>query len=77
MYKGIVRKTINARFSFEIGRVRENKFSHYAKAASKETHRADLKHDFAKTKMKSDGEIARKEIKRRQMEVATIGDKDR
>ena len=69
----IVRKTINAWFNFEIGRVRESKFSHYAKAASKETQRADSKHDFAKTKMKSDGESARKEIKRRQMEVVAVG----
>ena len=43
-----VKKTINSRFSFEISKVRAKKFGHYAKSSCTETHRADLKHDFAK-----------------------------
>ena len=62
IYREIVHKTINSRFSFEVSKVRATKFGHYAKSASTETHRADLKHDFAKNKMKVDGETVRREI---------------
>ena len=51
IFRMIVKKTIHSRFSFEIGKVRAKKFSHYAKSSCKETHRADLKHDFAKNKI--------------------------
>ena len=65
IFRMIVKKTIHSRFSFEIGKVRAKKFSHYAKSSCKETHRADLKHDFAKNKMKADGQKVEREIKKR------------
>ena len=58
----IVKKTINSRFSFEISKVRAKNFGHYTKSSCTETHRADLKHDFAKRKMKADGQLAKEEI---------------
>ena len=65
LYRQIVQKMINSRFSFEVSKVRATKFGHYAKSASAETHRADVRHDFAKNKMKIDGERARNKISRR------------
>ena len=64
IYEMIVAKTIHSRFSFEIGKVRENKFGHYAKESCTDSHRANLKHAYANVQMKTDGEAARAKIKK-------------
>jgi len=60
----MVAKTVHSRFSFEIGKVRENKIGHYAKGSCSDSHRANLKHSFANIKMKKDGEALRAKIQK-------------
>mmetsp|Transcript_11829 Transcript_11829/g.13169 ORF Transcript_11829/g.13169 Transcript_11829/m.13169 type:complete len:180 (+) Transcript_11829:387-926(+) len=64
IYEMMVAKTVHSRFSFEIGKVRENKFGHYAKGSCTDSLRANLKHSFANIKMKKDGEALRAKIQK-------------
>ena len=64
IYEMMVAKTIHSRFSCEIGKVRENKFGHYAKESCTDSHRANLKHAYANGQMKTDGEAVRAKIKK-------------
>ena len=67
IFDDMVKKTLRSIFKCVMKKVRENTTSHYASGATKDAHRATLRHKYANDQMKTDGKRADEAIKKRKL----------
>ena len=73
VYKTLLKKTIHARYSFEMDKVAKSTMGHFAKGSSNGTHRETLKH-LSTAKMKANGQSSKVEVKVRKLKESKLGE---